>query len=101
MTTNHTPGPWVSGKEGEIDRAVFADHETAFNLAVVLNGGNEAQLNANTALIASAPDLLAACEMWSNASQARTYIPERERASWDELMLATNKAIARAKGVAP
>ena len=42
--------------------------------------------------------LIEMAELWANASQARIYIPDREKPSWDELMEKTRDALALAKG---
>ena len=49
----------------------------------------------------AAPALRDALRAWANASQARAYIPERERLIWDQLMAATIAALALAGEEAP
>jgi len=60
----HTPGTWfitpdTTNKNG--DYAVWTD-DSPFSIATVHGSGNSQAL-ANAALIAAAPDLLAACEL--------------------------------------
>jgi hypothetical protein len=58
---DHTPGPWHASKGGH-DRLIYAESETAFDLAIVRGGGNDAETDANARLIAAAPDLRLACQ---------------------------------------
>lgn len=64
MSFSHTPGPWNAGKAagpaGCQDRLIYADSEHAFDLAIVRNGGNDDETEANANLIAAAPELLQA-----------------------------------------
>lgn len=52
----HTPGPWT---DDGISGATLIVHSQWGEVARVPNNGDEMQRNANAALIASAPDLLA------------------------------------------
>jgi hypothetical protein len=55
MKTRHTPGPWITASTGNHQRLVISER-TGANVAVAYNG------EADSALIAAAPDLLAACQ---------------------------------------
>lgn len=68
MTTKHTPGPWHIGRK-EFDRhggtaiqgsVPTAEISGAGYAALVSLGASEAEMHANAALIAAAPDMLAA-----------------------------------------
>ena len=56
MTTPHTPGPWTV----ESDRTTVAMGNQCVIVAPAPDGASQAETRANTALIAAAPDLLAA-----------------------------------------
>ena len=57
----HTPGPWYVSKSGT-DRLIYADHQHAFDHAIVRNGGCDSETDANARLMAAAPELLAAVQ---------------------------------------
>lgn len=56
-----TKGPWRFSKSG-LDRTVYAEHESAFDLAIVRNAGSDPETDANARLIVAAPDMLAAAQ---------------------------------------
>ena len=59
---SHTLGPWATSKLGD-DIGIYADHEHAWDFAIVRDGGKASETIANANLIAAAPELLAACEL--------------------------------------
>lgn len=84
----HTPGPWRL----RADMAVMAycdETETHEPIARAYGDGSIENLHANSRLIASAPDLLAACKALLNCIQ-----PDRD---WDEAKKA-RVAIRKAEG---
>lgn len=95
----HTPGPWQLSENG---LAVYGPGEDPWGItyltlyeqrAIAQGEGipDEGQ-RANARLIASAPDLLAACEEWAEIWQPG----KKHEAAWRRLMA----AIAKAKGTA-
>lgn len=113
MESKHTPGPWkrYEGRElAQHRRAVddgtipvFAD-DTAVACLIVYCGPNgakdEATQEANAALIAAAPDLLAALETWARYAKNNGWTDEEHNDGdpangW---ITRTNAAISRAKG---
>lgn len=53
-----TPGPWHPQHGGDgLDLGIYAEHEQAFDLATVHNGGSTAITLANAALISAAPEM--------------------------------------------
>lgn len=60
----HTPGPWIIRKAGELsmngEPHPFDFVEVAIGRFIVTEGRSEQEANANTRLIAAAPDMLAA-----------------------------------------
>ena len=95
----HTPGPWNVGKT-TMDRLIYADSEHAFDLAIVRNGGSDEETEANAALIAAAPDLLAACKTALDRFQA---LEDAEEATEADIAArcAVQDAIRRAETGAP
>ncbi len=65
MNAKHTPGPWFAGEiqsaTGYMTRAVYGPGGREF-LAEAIYTGNSDETDANTYLIAAAPDLLAALQ---------------------------------------
>lgn len=109
--SKHTPGPWivcvVDGEDGgylsiEQDREALGGDEPSTIGEVYTSGEgiDMADGEANGALIAAAPDLLAACEAALSFGEGH---PDRTP-SWHDARLATQltlrAAIAKAKGVA-
>lgn len=103
----HTPGPWRAigtGSEGygvfpEVD--VSREHRIT-NVARVTSGTLE-QCKANAALIAAAPDLLAACEKVATASKFEPIGYDRD--ALEKIVLEIrgimSAVIAKAKGETP
>lgn len=102
MTTQHTPGPWITG-----DAAIWALDDCEFHAIV------DCPLNqtcrdtetawANARLIAAAPDLLAALQaVWKffEPVYVSAMADDTERTAQDELMDTVRAAIAKATGEA-
>ena len=99
MKTKHTPGPWTVDEveqDGKvISRGIFDVH------GIGLNKGSEFELfsRADAALMALAPELLEACELFMDA-----WIQDEERnmhqlrQDMDEAYSRAKTAIAKAKG---
>ena len=99
--SKHTPGPWSPDKEGRVWRRPLSDlYEYGGTvagdkpLATVHKGWYDEDqqgypVNANTHLIAAAPDLLEACKDLLNALPSATTHPA---------IKAARAAIAKAKG---
>lgn len=88
MTTKHTPGQWLSGRNHRWGRQVFA-RSSDFGTIIVAHLGDADFDEANAHLIAAAPDLLAALEAMVRSD------------SWadaDVKMVNARAAIAKAKG---
>lgn len=85
----HTPGPWKIGTEG------YRVYGGSYGVAAIegTSGAASKEAEANARLIASAPELLAACEMALEHLKVLTvgYTPTRER---------LERVIAKAKGEA-
>lgn len=88
----HTPGPWT------VFRDEFGNHvvEVATHRAIAIEGRSAAEVGANAALVAAAPDLLAALE-WA---MARVQHPDDSESADHAAYHAAQEAIskARAKG---
>jgi hypothetical protein len=83
--SKHTPGPWHYA-ECQMGTP-FVDTESVGDLLAAALPLDEEKANAH--LIAAAPDLLAACEMWVNAETVSSTTQAHEMAS---------RAIAKARG---
>lgn len=95
MTTRHTPGPWAVERDDN-GRAASIGH--GHILIASMCGPNPVS---NAALIAAAPDLLAACERLSDWD--RTIDPDNVASRGDQQKLVNaifmaRAAIAKAKG---
>lgn len=94
--SKHTPGPWHTGN-GNATRIIYAADGYAVADAKAYHGVPIAQCEANAALIAAAPELLAAChyalDCATNKRDGRTL---EEMAAKVREMLAD--AIAKAEG---
>lgn len=89
--SKHTPGPWaVTGPTGT---TVCATTDRGRYPVAFAEGVSLAQMDANAALIAAAPDLLAACEALYTAVAADLSPKAR-----DEALAAGLAAIAKARG---
>ena len=109
----HTPGPWITGIVDSWDgKCVYRwigpgpdrSNAVATQGLIGVRGKRREQLEANTRLIAAAPDLLAACEAGLEAltvsspeCEASTIADARKRRDAKQLL---RVAIAKAKGVA-
>lgn len=98
MTTKHTPGPWKASDPRDASwtfpRDVWSEHYKIASVHLMATGKPQKVAdiaNANAALIAAAPDLLAACEILVKAMD--TASDDVERA-----IFVMEKAIAKAKG---
>jgi hypothetical protein len=80
----HTPGPWQSCNYDGRCRVILGDD---LRIAVVLGDHDESAANAR--LIAAAPDLLEALELWLSAADIHTF---------DDAKAKARATIARAKG---
>lgn len=95
MTTKHTPGPW---KIITLDGHTYINPlrpEGEWGLIAKMSGTSAHKKGTNAALIAAAPDLLAALIQWAEYA---------EQNGGDEaysFYAATRAAIARANGGAP
>ena len=91
----HTPGSWFAAPDttnNNGDYGIWTD-DGPFNIATVHGSGNSQAL-ANAALIAAAPDLLAACEGIMGLLDADLDAV----AAWQKEADAVRAAIAKAKG---
>ncbi len=99
----HTPGPWHTGKSS-LDRLIYADSEHAFDLAIVRNGGNDSEVDANANLIAASPEMLTALEECVTDDDARAMTDESRNAAsiarrrLDAINKVVRAAIAKARG---
>ena len=97
----HTPGPW----EIEYDYAICMGDQVV-SRAIAPDTATTEEANANSVLIAAAPDLLAACEAAANELAAPLSVGDvRARPAAEQLRHRMNlvraslrAAIARAKG---
>ena len=86
-----TPGPWVVSRPALRGGAYCVLSERDGDAAVALVYGRS-QTDANAALIAAAPDLLAAC---------RAALHDRMFKDWPEIATLLRDAIAKAEGREP
>lgn len=91
VASKHTPGPWTATDDG------YIEHSGGWSVAKAY--GANPTCAANAALIAAAPDLLAACEL--AASSLDTYaktgaFTAGQPSAW--LLSTLCAAIAKAKG---
>jgi hypothetical protein len=100
MTTKHTPGPWIVRYDTQ---SALEEHSTP--IVSSLDGNipvcemySVATYHANAALIAAAPDLLAACEAFAAAQQAASVDGARSFGMYADAMEAAYAAIAKARG---
>ena len=68
--TGHSPSPWNAGKGGYADRVYDANDPMATVCEIYYGGRSREEIAANRALIAAAPELLAACERMADAIDA-------------------------------
>jgi hypothetical protein len=81
------------------DWFVQAERASCFDLAVVNNGGDEAECLANAHLIAAAPDLLEACKLARDTLAIKTPACDRLEGSIVDWTLSTlSAAIRKAEG---
>jgi hypothetical protein len=93
MTTTHTPGPWAADQTGLVTAG-----KNRLHIAQTMTTGMGYAVGANAALIAAAPDLLAALHATMRAlgDLPSTQKPgTRTRAAYDD----ARAAIAKATGV--
>jgi hypothetical protein len=96
MTAKHTPGPWTAKRVGGGNLTVFGNNRFAICFMGYLSSDDEEasdlpNAEANAALIASAPDLLAACRVALSALGGRN----------NEASERIKAALAKAEGRAP
>lgn len=99
--SNHTPAPWYARQvhvDGFITHVVSLDadpvedeYHYGRNIAKDLSGNN-------AALIAAAPELLAACEAMRRTEHLSGVDRRAFEESFDETMILINKAIRKAHG---
>lgn len=88
MTTKHTPGPWKA--VGRDVLSMHASPRSSGPLVCVVDDNDDDRWPADSALIAAAPDLLAACERLLDAVERGDHKAKAVDAA--------RAAIARAKG---
>ncbi len=105
MEAKHTPGPWITDKAYRGTEHVVCANATdgrSFNLASLAGAYPEREANAH--LIASAPDLLAACEATLEAyCRERAKLPpggisQADAAAAIAIKRNARAAIAKARG---
>ena len=103
MTTQHTPGPWTlgyDGNDGAFEIGVYyRDHLATFVIASrnqVFHRAEESQANAR--LIAAAPDLLEACREFVRKCECGQAVSS---ASYQQMKAAIAKAEGLAEGARP
>lgn len=75
----HTPGSWLFSPVNDCAIAIVEDDGTSiFDITVGLHTTGQSALAANTALVAAAPDLLAALQLvYANAGESPEWIRSR------------------------
>lgn len=96
MTTKHTPGPWAVDDDGDVCISDLERLIAAVDRRNVTLRKDEAA--ANAALIAAAPDLLAACEALAEAQQRADAGEHVGFGLYVDAVDAARAAIAKAKG---
>ena len=101
MSAKHTPGPWIPAKYGDYGDyngkcRVILGEGGDIRVAVVL-GFNSEENQANTSLIAAAPDLFAALKALVHSLDEDDMKHDDQRKAFS----ASFKAIAKATGKAP
>ncbi|MCP4540270.1 MAG: hypothetical protein GY832_24285 [Chloroflexi bacterium] len=91
-TMKHTPGPWHT-HESRADEIWASRRPIAMTVARA--GDDRGEEEANTRLIATAPDLLKACR---NALRVIGYVVEVHDFSFEATMQQLKTAIAKAEG---
>jgi hypothetical protein len=101
MSEKHTKGPWHADADGRI---VDAEGRPVASLWGRLKDGSardgEAETAANRALIAAAPELLAALNGILADDAPQTSLAD-QRVRWNARMEAARAAVAKAEGRAP
>ena len=95
--SQHTPGPWASLGPTIYDRAIIkaGDYEVATQIAVTYGRKSNDEHDANTRLIAAAPDLLEALrEMYHAFLDPDHIVTDRQEAA----SLGAYRAIYKATG---
>lgn len=89
----HTPGPWLFSPVNDCAVAIVEDDGTSiFDVTVNLHTTGHSALAANAALVAAAPDLLAALQ-WALSQIEDSLDPDHQAA-----LESARAAIARATG---
>lgn len=104
MTENtHTPGPWKAAADGTRGFDILTDDDAALTVARVFGENSEVgecepgQAMSDAQLIASAPELLAACEALQNEYTRLANSIDHCSNDWRG-MYKVHAAIAKAKG---
>lgn len=112
----HTLKPWTIEEYGDDGAPCIVIHSGRHNricfMATPGERGNAEQIEANAHLIAAAPDLLAACEMFEDAEDKRQHCEECEGEGepeacgtcfpfFDDARVMRRIAIEKARGRAP
>ena len=94
--TKHTPGPWViAGSMNDDIRESSRDHCTIATIRCYASHNLATEKDANTRLIATAPELLEALERLVYLRDATFAASETD---WTRGMVAARAAIAKARG---
>lgn len=103
MNSKHTPGPWVVGAQlDHLNRLTIRCQPRDGHLValVELPSGGPAEMRATAALIAAAPDLLAACE--AALTEFESWEPDADPMDPAEVVKETLRAaLTRVKGATP
>ena len=95
MTHTHTPGPWRIDGNDDLPLAVIEDNEDGTGICEI---GERTPLNlANAALIAAAPEMLAALQLIAD-SVTFTGMSQAAPLQLDAVIKVAKAAIARATG---
>lgn len=98
----HTPGPWYAYKSGHMKRWDITTepdpNQGAFYVAQVPSWNERSDPAANARLIAAAPDMLAALELYVALDNDHRSGCTIEPDDWAECHQAAAAAIAKAKG---
>ncbi|MBG4420113.1 hypothetical protein [Pseudomonas aeruginosa] len=94
--SKHTPGPWGQDKWGSLQTEGGQD-VLLRGITTISAGSDEriAEAEANTRLIAAAPELLSIAKRWA-ALDGSAWHPVRYEEEKRELLAATNEAISKA-----
>ena len=96
MTTKHTPGPW----KAHLDQVAIVEMSDGHQFYVGGEDQSTDTIDANAALIAAAPDLLAALEAILPEFEMlyEQFDPDGQLGAWIEWSVMAQNAILKAKG---